>query len=272
MKLKYLLLVLTLWICGMHASEHSMEKNTVPFFELLDRPVVINLERHAHRFEETKKNMEEAGFTNIQRFDAIDGYNMPQEFFDALNIVGGRKGQKGCAASHLTIWKQFYESDDPREYLFIAEDDMLPHSQFYELFQKYWMETPADFDIILVGNGLGDKIDKKRPTKSLLVSIPSYSLLGYIISKKGAEKLYNMYMEIPARAVGRNPTPFVIDVFLKDSMAANKITYYCFDGRQFPDEENRTKGLISHRSCTGICFQHRHLGTTLQGVKVVNVP
>jgi hypothetical protein len=75
---------------------------------LLDSPVVINLKRCPLRFEVTKSLMEAAGFTNVLRLDGIDGFATENAFFESLNIYTGSPGQKGCAASPLLVWKNFF--------------------------------------------------------------------------------------------------------------------------------------------------------------------
>ncbi len=219
---------------------------------ILDSPVIISLSRHMDRYEETHRLMEKAGFTHIVRFEAIDGYHTSEDFFKNLNIYDDRLGRRGCAASHLTLWKNFVENGSDREYLFICEDDMLPHSDFSRLFPIYWEATPKDFDIVLVGNKLANKSD------DLVVSIPAIALHAYIISKRGAQILLDNYREIPKEG---KPSLYIIDNFVKRMMEENKITYYCYNGKKFPDRINEEK--IRKNFATGICFQNLEFDSTI---------
>jgi GR25 family glycosyltransferase involved in LPS biosynthesis len=158
---------------------------------VLDGAMIISLGRHMHRFEVTKILMEKAGFTNIQRFEAVDGFFTDPQFFEQLNIYSGGLGQKGCAASHLLIWKKFADDTTDKEYLFVAEDDNLPHSRFSEIFPLYWEQTPKPFDIVFVGNQINSKGNSR-----LVVSEPTFCTHAYIISKSGARKLLTEYSKI----------------------------------------------------------------------------
>jgi len=233
--------------------------------KVLDCPVVINLKRHPQRFEVTKGLMEAAGFTNIQRFDAIDGYSTDSSFFESLNIYSGGAGQKGCAASHLLVWKNFLESSD-KEWLFVAEDDMLPHSDFAHLFPIYWDRTPKNFDIVMVGNQMD-----AHSSDPLVVSKPCFCMHAYIISKKGAEKLLKAYASIAKDDINRH----IIDIFLISVMDRRlrmhpRFIYCCFNGTPFPDFKNQDS-IFEDRD-TGICFQNRTLGSSIHGPQIVPEP
>lgn len=233
--------------------------NKIDFRVVLDHSIVINLNRHIHRFEITRQLMEEAGFTNIQRFEAIDGFNTKDIFFETLNIFTGGKGQKGCAASHLLVWEDFVKNSE-KEFLFIAEDDMLPHSDFCRLFPLYWQWTPVDFDIVLVGNQM-----KAKVSDFWIVKKPASCMHAYIISKKGAEKILRLYKQIPRQ----NTDIYVIDIFLKELMEKKQINYYCYNGKPFPDLLNINANNISHDRDSGICFQNRHLGSSLHDLNII---
>jgi GR25 family glycosyltransferase involved in LPS biosynthesis len=228
--------------------------------QILDNSVVISLNRHMNRYLETKKNMENAGFTNIQRFEAIDGHFKDESFFQNLKIFGGGPGQKGCTASHLLVWKQFLETSD-KDLLFVAEDDMLPHTDFSWLFPLYWDLTPKPFDLVLVGSKMLDITDQDP----LIVKKWGWCTHAYIISKEGAKKLLKLYETCPKD----EDSYYVIDIFLTKMMWENQINYYCYNGQFFKDEKNIEAGNIFPTRDSGICFQHQKLGTTIHGVEII---
>ncbi len=226
---------------------------------LLDRPIVISLKRHLHRFELTKKAMEQAGFTRIERFEAIDGFNTDPTFFEGLGIWTGKPGKRGCAASHLLIWKDLLTHPE-REFLFIAEDDMLPHSDFARLFPLYWGKTPKQFDIVLVGNAV-----QATANDPLVISQPSFCLHAYIISQAGAAKLLKLYQQLP-----KEQWPLhVIDIFLSRAMQNGDLNYYCYNSAPFPDTLNVKEGKILVDKHNGLCFQNIQLGTTIIAEEVL---
>ncbi len=229
-------------------------QNSCDVATILDFPVIISLGRHMERYEETYRLMEQAGFTNIRRFEAIDGYFTKDEFFKKLNIQAGMPGQKGCTASHLVLWKRFVEDPAEKEFLFVCEDDMLPHSDFPNLFPLYWEVTPKDFDILMVGNELIEKIE----TEDLIITIPAQTTHAYIISKNGAKQLLDLYQKIPQNSDGLD---FIIDVFIRKMMQQKKIIFYCYNGKKYPDNINQEKIV---QSCnTGICFQNLTFNSTI---------
>ncbi len=242
----------------------SLAQATEDYREVLDGAVVINLSRHIHRFEKTKVCMERVGFTNVQRFEAIDGFLIGQPFFEGLNIYTGSPGQKGCAASHLLVWENFLLSD--KKWLFVAEDDMLPHSAFEALFPFYWKNTPKNFDIVMVGNQMN--VSEQDP---LILSEPCFCMHGYIISRKGAKKLLDAYKTIDRN----NENMHVIDIFLINIMSNRffidqPFIYYCYNGTAFKDLKNiQDKNIFPSRD-TGICFQNKPLGSTIHSIEIVH--
>lgn len=240
------------------------QKNSTNYHQLLDSPIVISLERHRFRFNETKKLMEDVGFSNIQIFNAIDGFYTDDTFFNELNILKGNSGQKGCAASHLIIWREFSQDLGGKNYLFVCEDDMLPHSQFKFLFPFYWSKTPDDFDIVMVGNFLKNLDKSQLQQTCYLKSEPTYTTHAYIISKKGAKKLYNLYMNLPSES---DLNTYIIDGFLKQAMINKQLKFYCYDGRFYPDLINMKNNKIWNLGNTGICFQNSELGSSIFSIE-----
>ncbi len=223
-------------------SAHGESSQKTDAAILLDSPVIVSLSRLMDRYHTTREFMEKRGFTNIRRFDAIDGLNTPKEFFDDLHIFHGTPGQKGCAASHLILWKTFLEEPSGREFLFVCEDDNVPHVDFATLFPLYWQETKEDFDLLLVGNLLAEPANE-----DLIVQIPAWCTHAYIISKKGAKKLVELFPQHGG----------IIDEFLKDLMTRNQIICYSYNGKKYPDP-------VHNRSVdTGICYQNRYFRTTI---------
>ena len=202
--------------------------------------------------------MEKAGFTNITRFDAVDGFYTDDEFFQRLNILSGSPGKKGCAASHLVVWYNFFNSPSQKKFLFVCEDDMLPHTDFAKLFPFYWKQTKEDFDILLVGNQMDAKSNR------LIVREPSFCTHAYIVSKRGAKKLYDLYMKLPKDSFPHH----VIDIFLIKAMADRKIDYYCYNGKMYPDSNNQS--IIWAKRDNGICFQNRSLGSSIYTIEISN--
>jgi hypothetical protein len=102
----------------------------------------------------------------------------------------------------------------------------------------------------------------------LIVTKPCFCLHAYIISKKGAKKLLDLYGKIPRNT---EHATCVIDIFLKMLMngkieANDPLVYYCYNGLRHYDAVN-IENIRATRE-TGICFQNKHLGTTLFGEEI----
>lgn len=240
---------------GIIGSIGRRQNGLVSAEEMLDRPVMVNLARRPDRFAVTKSLLEAAGFSHIERFDAADGWYGDPTIFKQLRIRSGSPGEKGCAASHLLIWKQLVESSD-RDLLFVVEDDCVPHSQFSELFPQYWAATPMDFDLVMVGNQISASFQDP-----MLVVQPTYCTHAYIISKKGARKLLELYQKIP-KTGGQL---FVIDCFLQNVMQKGLINYYCYNGACFPDSTQVQVGNVYMERAGGICFQNARVTASIGG-------
>lgn len=243
------------WVIGLLFCISGLHGATRPVEEVLDRPILVNLARRPDRLKVTKALLEEAGFTRVERFEAIDGHYGDPAIFDHLRILGGGAGPKGCTASHLLIWQQLVDSDE-REFAFVVEDDCLPHSAFPWIFPIYWEETPDDFDLVMVGNQMA-----MTPDDPLLVQKPVFCTHAYIVSKAGARKLLKLYRNLPADG----GSIFVIDIFLINMMHEKKVKYCCYNGSHYPDLQNIwQKNVILGRD-GGICFQNARLEVSIHG-------
>lgn len=101
--------------------------------------------------------------------------------------------QFGCFLSHYKTWKMLSESENDNAIIF--EDDVIFKEDFVKDFNN--IETPNDFDILLVGGTIltldtsitGTYIPK---FELWVNNIPnSHTTEAYILSKKGANKIIN---------------------------------------------------------------------------------
>ena len=178
---------------------------------------VINLRGKEADYETTKTKLNDYGFTNIQRFDAVVGKNLNISFQDKtydpprnvpismeayINMSEGRqlhrqivgKGTIGCALSHYSLWK--YLIDHPElDRLLIFEDDARPDDDYsIELLEKT-INSVSQFDMISFGysNIRGDVEDYNEYLNKFLGG-EFFGLQGYLISRSGAQKLMkNMF-------------------------------------------------------------------------------
>lgn len=113
-------------------------------------------------------NIKNAGYQNINIFDAVDGYD-ENELNETLKIFNYPlidkslgKGQKGCLLSHLKLYK--YIIDNNIKISNIFEDDVCFHPEYNKLSYQYINYTPKDFDILFIGNQISNLKSKKINT------------------------------------------------------------------------------------------------------------
>jgi glycosyl transferase family 25 len=109
---------------------------------------VINLESDKNRKEDIEKQFKKYNF-NINFFNAIHGKSLNYDELQTKNIIDTnigkiKKGEIGCALSHITLWKQLLNSS--KQYFIIFEDDIILYDDFeqklknilHELKNKKW--------------------------------------------------------------------------------------------------------------------------------------
>ena len=175
--------------------------------------VIINLKKSTKKRELVKTqlaNFEKwSGITvNYQFFEAIDGNNLKKDdihpfsgWFDPWSHLHLTKGEVGCALSHLKLWEMLINDCENKKNndgcMMILEDDFIikNKSVFKDILQ---IKNPS-FEFLYLGR---KKISKQKETENDILknlnitqhktvqSKFSYWTLGYILSYKGAKKLY----------------------------------------------------------------------------------
>jgi GR25 family glycosyltransferase involved in LPS biosynthesis len=151
-----------------------------------------------------------AEFTSLRRFSAIDGRtirvldNKQISLQAKSNIIKKTRrshdeidtvGAVGASMSHTTVWKQFLTTT--AEYALVFEDDTkippgLP--AILAACSKERSELPSGFDLWLLHYAFvkmeGSSADGLLPlTKTWSAPQDFYSFAGYVISRRGAERL-----------------------------------------------------------------------------------
>jgi GR25 family glycosyltransferase involved in LPS biosynthesis len=232
-----------------------------------NKAVIMGLKRYAFRREYCAAMLEQVGFSALECVDAFDGF---QEDVDAamkelgvlFNPQLGR-GHKGCSYTMMREWKRML--DDGVPYRIFFEDDALGHMDLPNgLGQKMWDATPKDFDIVYMGNMMGNVA-----SADLVVQQPTYCLHAYILSRKGAEKMWKLAQEMNAAGQPLN----MLDIQLVQWQLEKKIVWYCWNGtgiqKSFPTFDEGLPwqffpNVITPQKDTGIFWQNMRVGTTLE--------
>lgn len=187
----------------------------------LDKVYFINLDRRQDRLNALTTELKRVGLYDIsERFPAIDGNTLNSDTLDRWTTdichYFCNPSLIGCAMSHMSIWKRFYESSDNT--ILILEDDAIftvdNIPQFLDDHREY---IPDDFDIFYLGcfagcfetptlsslsvpllHNRGVRLDHPVKHINQYVLQPFYplGLHGYILSRKGCEKLLRLFPKI----------------------------------------------------------------------------
>lgn len=207
---------------------------------------VINLKKNTARWNISKERIQDAGFRNIERFDAIDKNNLEANWKLLNNpVIASQKdpcfykfpGKQGCFLSHILIWKDIIEKEIPVTTIF--EDDVLFHDRWKEIAPVYFKNTPQNYDILYLGSQF------EMVSNFHVDRVPVYCLHAYVITYEGAKKLYNMILK---NDIG----VYTIDCMLLDFMKNNSFKWSVWNGYKFfPSKEKmspqwaiRNHGLV----------------------------
>jgi len=193
---------------------------------------VVNLDKDTERFSKFIQHYDASDMKSlpIERYPAVVGKNVqPEEWLtdDALNELylteknGYRthhhsltKGGVGCFLSHFNLAKQLTSDNDVSEYLIFEDDTNILHktgSRMDELIKN----APDDWDVILfytiraIGHGETGDYNK---IKSF------WGMNGYIINKKGAQKLVD--------EVTKHKIDGQIDCYMSKMIQQGKLSVY----------------------------------------------
>lgn len=155
---------------------------------------VINLEKDKHKWEKMQSNFKNTHIKLI-RFNAIYGANLTEDdknfkqnhITKKCNLIC-TDGIIGCGLSHIKL-ANYIINNEKNYYSLVLEDDVNPIvSNFRNEIIKEINNAPNDADIIKIYyHGAC-----KNPNSKFLMC---GSTAGYIITKKGAEKLSNFKLD-----------------------------------------------------------------------------
>ena len=204
---------------------------------------IINLESEPRKLHLTKCLTARGGYSG-ERLNAVDGRNLPTFALHALGETEEVYERNGAGAiatalSHMKAWEQLLQSSD--EHCLVLEDDAVPFTH-WEYHRETVESTLQTTDILWVNQRLSrvigtDKIPVEAvtdPTTVLLDrpgNISGTGADGYIVSRKGAEKL--------------------LDAFSKDSICGHvdgQMMAYSVERNSETESENRTYNIVQQLS------------------------
>jgi len=174
----------------------NLYSGNLDFSSHLSKVWVLNLDRRPDRIEDFKKVVPSG--LSWERFPAVDGSKIQMNrWLDKLfepNDFNWRKGVIGCALSHIMMWKEISNKNEP--YL-ILEDDITFENNFMEKLLYLLENTDPDWDILFLGHFFYDEKNNKndqelkasRWSREKASSLSMGGTIGYLIKPSGALKL-----------------------------------------------------------------------------------
>jgi GR25 family glycosyltransferase involved in LPS biosynthesis len=252
---------------------------------IIEKPAfIIHLSKICpERKEFFMKNIKNAGYKNIQIFEGIDINNSLElnRTLKLFNIIFDKQeynmpGKIGCTLSHLKLYKHII--DNKIDICTIFEDDIFFHSEWNYLAEKFYQNTPKNFDILFIGNQIEECIEKNNNIPRINQK-PCYCTHGYILTLKGAKKLIDLIVKWDyynqVDFVKRNLNGIItIDEIIKNiqlrilnnKLDKNTLIWYCWNGTR-----NKCKKItfplkgINIRN-TGLVYQSDIFETTIKSV------
>lgn len=108
--------------------------------------------------------------------------DLTEIFKDSLNPY-----QKACTQSHWNVWKHII--NNKIEYALILEDDACFDKSFFEKLEQFWQDVnDNEWDCIFLNAS-----EEANPINKWVLAHEQYLCGGYILSIRGAQKMFQMY-------------------------------------------------------------------------------
>lgn len=245
---------------SIHSTKPIESKEIPSWDQILNSPTfIINLERRPDRFAIVKQRIIEAGYTDVNRLNAIDAKTC--NFAEEWKVYGSPRfsgkdpkfltelGRQGCTLSWLKILTHIIDQKIP--YTNIFEDDVLFHKDFKTLAKLYWDKTPQNFDFIYIGNEINNKTNLQE-----IVSEPTNCLHALLFTLQGAIKLKNLIL---FNSMGIH----TIDVLIQYLTIYNKeLIHYLWNAIKFHDPKRYMMGTFTRRN-NGLVYQDYQFETDI---------
>ena len=147
--------------------------------------VCINLDTRPDRWERINARFAEHGLSNVVRFPAVDGNEVPPSWKHS-------PGAYGCLRSHLAVVEQ--ARDQSRDSVLIFEDDAVFDPQLNTRFAAFAKQLPGDWDMVLFG-GLHGKPPQQVSANVVRIT---YTLSTYAYAMR--HTIYDAFIDLNRRA------------------------------------------------------------------------
>ena len=176
---------------------------------MFSKILYINLDRRVDRKLNIQEQVHQINWNgDIEKISAIDGRKLIID--DIAHLIGTRaseeansnviirfapgsymtKGAVGCALSHREAWINILNGSHDK--VLILEDDIRFDDQFNEKLNYYLQDTP-DYDLLYIGYHDSRNNNTRYNDKYIRPENVVFGLYGYIVDKRIAQKLLDMF-------------------------------------------------------------------------------
>jgi len=146
-----------------------------------DNTFCISLLSNTERCEKMKRRFQTLNL-NVTIWPASTPDTITDTFIDYLS-----PHQKACSQSHWNIWKHIINNNI--EYALILEDDACFDKLFFQKIAQFWKDVnDKEWDCVFLNAS-----EEINPSYKWVLAREQYLTGGYILSNRGANKLYNIY-------------------------------------------------------------------------------
>lgn len=188
---------------------------------------VITLPKRKEYITKTLSSMN-IRITNL--FDAILGINLNRETLIKQKIIipdcNLKINEIACALSHLSVIRNFYNTSNSLDTLFVFEDDIQYNPDYYNKLKEIMSNVPKDWEYLQFGHCWNNCLTMKKVPNTKYLFISSNPLCGhsYAITKQGAKKILDNI-----KLIGNYP----MDVIIVSLMNDKKLKLYTVYPRIF---------------------------------------
>jgi GR25 family glycosyltransferase involved in LPS biosynthesis len=166
------------------------------------RAWIINLDHRPDRFENVRRQAELNGIAierhpacNPSKGDVVPVTDVAPQWDTTLNarfdhtykphaILNMSLGERGCAMSHLQLWRKMVAQSLPMAMIF--EDDIILAPNFTRRLDQYIAALPADWDIFYLEYANGYPATKVVANPPMYKGVYVWHTGAYVMSLKGA--------------------------------------------------------------------------------------
>jgi len=253
---------------------------------------LINLNSRPERLRSSLRALEQAGFSRVRRWQAVDAVAEDLDPLVAHHGLGSsldvdrflqRQGAQACLLSHLAVLEDAIRCG--HDIVHVFEDDIHFPSYWATHAEAFYQATPRDWNLLYMGSQIEFNhlppvnsvrilakfhrtfpalpvFSRPRWLTSDVLRLPVFCSHAYTLTRQGALALYGWLKGQKHR--------YGYDFMLYDGMRSHPrvsplpLSWYAWNSRRlFPSDEERGRSIHWIRRNTGLVFQLEEFGSDI---------